>query len=206
MFWKIIKRTLLIIILLFLTLFLLFVGLIVYSALFGLKTIDTDITRYDEYRSEMLYASEFMPSLDELGPYQDIAFGQAEVYYMPFFISESMNLFVKYSDADYQRVKSQALASHQLITEDVYDYSGYLIMMAKVDYYGYSLQAFQCYKHLDMACKHIGFIGFDDDQHSVCYLIYNDDDRDFIADQDEDPLKAMYRWLKKEFWWHTFDK
>ena len=80
MFWKIIKRTLLIIILLFLTLFLLFVGLIVYSALFGLKTIDTDITRYDEYRSGMLYASEFMPSLDELGPYQDIAFGQAEVY------------------------------------------------------------------------------------------------------------------------------
>lgn len=205
MFWKIIKRTLLTIIFLFLTLFVLFVGLIVYSAFFGLKSTDTDIACYDEYRNEMFYASDFMPSLDELGPYKDIAFGQTEVYYMPFFISESMNLFVQYSADDYQQIKSQALASRPLITEDVYDYSGNLILMAKVDYHDYSLLAIQCYEYLDMACKYVGFVGFDDEHHAICYLLYNDPDRDYIADADEDPLKAMRKWLNKEFWWHTFD-
>jgi len=204
MFWKIIKRTLVTIIILFLTLIVLYAGLFVYSAFFGLKSTDTDIARYDEYRNSMFYSEEFMPLLDELGNYQDIAFGQTEVYYNPFFISHSMNLFVQYGEEEYLTVKSTALEGMTCITEADFDYGGELVMLPNLEHRGYKLQAIQLLDDY-WACKYVGFIGFDDEHHAICYLLYNDPDRDYIAEVDEDPLEAMRKWLNKEFWWHTFD-
>lgn len=204
MFWKIIKRTLLTIIFLFITFIVLYVGLVVYSAFFGLKSTDTDISRYDEYRNSMFYSEEFMPLLDELGNYQDIAFGQTEVYYNPFFISSSMNLFVQYSEEDYPAVKSSAMEGLSPLTEPDYLHSGKLVMLPNLEHRGYKLQAIQLLEDY-WACKYVGFIGFDDEHHAICYLLYNDPDRDYIAEADEDHLKAMHKWLNKEFWWHTFD-
>lgn len=204
MFWKIIKRTLLTIIILFVTFIVLYVGLVVYSAFFGLKSTDTDISRYDEYRNSMFYSEEFMPLLDELGNYQDIAFGQTEVYYNPFFISSSMNLFVQYSEEDYPAAKASAMEGLSTLTEPDYLHSGELVMLPNLEHRGYKLQAIQLLEDY-WACKYVGYIGFDDEHHAICNLLYNDPDRDYIAEADEDPLKAMHKWLNKEFWWHTFD-
>ena len=201
--WKFIKRTLDTIVILFFALCLLFLGLTLYSAYFGLKSTDTDISQYEEYRNATLYGNKFMPSLNDLGDYQDIAFGQTEVYYTPFFISCSMNPFVQYSEEDYDLIKATALEGRSLIAEAEYSYNGELIMLPTIEHRGYTLHAIELHPNT-CPCNYVGFIGFDDVNHAICFLLYNDDDRDYIGEADEDPLTAMYKWLNKEFWWHTF--
>lgn len=191
---------------LFLITVLLIVGLSVYAAYFGIEFVDNDVNFYDEYKSTVLYADEFMPALAELGEYSNIEFAGKETYFNPFFVSTSMNLFVQYPEDEYLAQKDTLYDGLTLITEPIsYNDDGSLIMYPVFTYKGYQIQAVALEEADFYACKYVGFVGYNDDERAICYLVYNDDDRDYIVEADEDPIKAMQKMMKKEFHFFSFE-
>lgn len=191
---------------LFLIAVLLIVGLSVYAAYFGIEFVDDDVSLYDEYKNTVLYASEFMPAVSDLGEYSDIKFAGKETYFTPFFTSTSMNLFVQYPEEEYLLRKAALYDGLSLITEPIsYNNDGILIMYPFFSYKGYQMQAVSVEEANFYACKYVGFVGYNDDERAICYLLYNDDDRDYIVEADEEPVKAMQKMMKKEFHFFSFD-
>ncbi len=171
-------------------------ALLVLSAL-SLKR-NQNLAAYDACLEKVAYSADFMPALAELQPWEDVQFIYQRTP-MVLFESESLNLFVQYGEDEYEARKESALNRDDFVTERVLDHAGDVVMLPVIEHAGYTLHAVAVHGSGWELCKYVGFIGVNDAQKRICYLLYEDVDRDFIADADEDVQFAFARWFDAEF-------
>ena len=165
--------------------------------------VDTDVSNYTTYRQELNYAVEFMPSLDELGEYEELRFGYQET---PEFIfcPTTMSLTIKYGAGAYEAMKQQVLAGYDFIDAPVIDTDGYILLDDFFTHKGYDFYAVAVCETGYYACKYFGLVGINDNAHCIAWLYYDDVDRDYIARPDEDLDQEMCKLTDDYFHWKPF--
>lgn len=153
---------------------------------------------YDACLKKVAYSADFMPALADLQPWEDVQFVYQRTP-MVLFESESLNLFVQYGEDEYEARKEVALRRDDFVAERVLDHAGDVVMLPVIEHAGYTLHAVAVHGSGWELCKYVGFIGVNDAQRRICYLLYEDVDRDYIADANENVQSAFDRWLDAEF-------
>lgn len=178
-------------------------GIVFCAAVLEVNETDTDVAHYEQYRSTMTYGREFMPDPEVFAQADDVRFAWRKAGTL-LFISETMNLFLRYDPAEYAARKETALEGWTLISEPIYD-NTHLVMAPEVEYQGYTLQAVQLVSHPTDASKYVGFIGTNDATCTICYLLFNDSNLGCIGEADEDPTDVMQRWMADAYSFCTFE-
>lgn len=164
---------------------------------------DTDINNYESKRLNIGNASDMMPSLSELSTYTDIKYSHKNMEDL--FVTDTLSLFVKYSDSEYKTNKQKVLEKYDFINEPIINDKGwYLIPVSEIDYKGYSFKIVTD-NEVRSACQSFLMIGFDDKNSKIAYCYIYDFDRDLIADSTEDPLEEMADFIDYNFLWNDFN-
>ena len=166
-------------------------------------TVDTDISKYETYRQALNYAVDFMPALDELGQLEELRFGYQET---PEFIfcPKTMSLTVRYDEATYEAMKQQMLAAYEFIDSPMIETDGDILLDDAFTYHGYDFKAVPMLEYEYTTCKYFGLLGLNDEQHCIAWLYYDDADRDYIAQADQDLDHEMRTLIDDEFHWNPF--
>lgn len=180
-------------------LYLLLIGITIYSAFNTISKTDTDFSNYEIYRSELHYAEDFLPAQSELMSADNLHFAYQKNF-IAIFISKTIAVTVQYSPAEYEVAKQSIAAEYVFLDAPIpYHSEGAYELDNTFSYRGYD---FQVVPYLD--CKYFGMIGINDDTHSIAYLYYSDPDRDFISGADQDLAQAMCSLIDDEFCWEPF--
>ena len=132
-----------------------------------------DINKYEQKRANVEYAADFMPSLDELDGYSDIAYSYQYTNQLMFEIF-SMVLYVEYPADVYEEKKLEVLSSYDFLEETRISKDGksYQSPAAKFEYQGYVFQT-SVNTHVgyydNTYCKSFAFIGVNDGKHRIAY-------------------------------------
>lgn len=154
--------------------------------LFTTTDIDTNIENYETKRTEVVSAKDYMPPLSELGEYENVSFGYKITGFV--FESETVSLFLEYSNESYLENKEQLLSKYQFFDEAVIGYNGnYVIPVNEIDYGGYHFQIASNDKYLP--CKSFVMVGYDDVNYRLALCYFCDIELDYIAEADENPLE-----------------
>jgi hypothetical protein len=141
-----------------------------------------NIDKYEKKRTEIKYASDYMPALDELDGYTDISYSY-QYTNLIFFDSYTMALFVEYPDNVYEEKKTKALTSYEFLEETWISKDGesYQSAPAKFEYGGYDFQTsanLNISNYNNCAWKSFAFIGVNDDENRIAYCYFYDFDLD----------------------------
>lgn len=166
-------------------------------------TVDTDISKYETYRQELNYAVDFMPALDELGQFEELRFGYQETQEF-IFCPKTMSLTVEYDAEDYEAMKQQMLADYDFIDAPIVDTDSDILLDDSFTHQGYLFHAVHTQEAMYRACKYFGLLGLNDEQHCIAWLYYDDADRDYIAQADQDLDQEMRTLIDDEFHWKPF--
>lgn len=164
--------------------------------IFNRTDIDTNIENYETKRNEVISAKNYMPSLSELGEYENVSFGHKITN--GFFKTETVSLFLEYSSESYLENKEQLLSKYQFFDSAVVDYNGNFVMpVAEIDYGGYHFQIASNDKY--SPCKSFVMVGYDDVGCRLALCYFYDVELDYIAEADENPLEKMQEFIKRYF-------
>lgn len=167
--------------------------------------VNTDVNHYETYRQELNYAVEFMPEINSLGEYDELRFGYQKTSGF-LFVAETMSLTAKYSEAEYAAIKETMLTHYEFIDVPIVDTDGDVLLDDSFIHKGFAFSAVPTYRH-DIqygACKYFGLLGINDDLCCIAWLYYDDVDRDYIAEEDEDLDQEMRALIDDEFCWEPF--
>lgn len=164
---------------------------------------DIDINNYESKRLNIGNASDMMPSLSELGAYTDIKYSHKNREDL--FVTDTLSLFVKYSNVEYKTNKQKVLEKYDFIREPIINDKGwYLIPVSEIDYKGYYFNIV-CDDEVRSACQSFLMIGFDDKNYKIAYCYIYDFDRDLIAESTDDLLEKMTDFIDYNFLWNDFN-
>ncbi len=164
---------------------------------------DIDINNYESKRQKIGNASDMMPSLTDLGKYSDIRYSHKNIEDL--FVTDSISLFVKYSESEYETNKQKALENYDFINEPIINEDDwYLIPVSEIDYKGYHFKIV-CDDEVRSACQSFLMIGFDDKNSKIAYCYIYDFDRDLISYSSEDSVEEMTNFIDYNFLWNDFN-
>ena len=166
-----------------------------------------DINKYEQKRASVKYAADFMPSLDELDGYSDIAYSYQYTNQLMFEIF-SMVLYVEYPADVYEEKKLEVLSSYDFLEETriskdgesyqspaaIFEYGGYIFRTSVNTLVGY---------YDNVYCKSFAFIGVNDEKYRISYCYTYDFDLDTFGsiekyDSDQDMttnyIDKFYDW------------
>ena len=159
-------------------------------------TVDMNIKNYETRRSEIAYADEVMPPLDEVGDYTGASYSYMKNSLI--FDVESIALFLDYGAAEYTAEKEAALAKYSFNDPKVIKND---IPAPMLDYNGYFMQAISASDYTD-TCKAFGYVGYNDAACSMVYVYFYDPDLDYIAEDREDINEAMRDYIDSFILWN----
>ena len=167
--------------------------------------VDADLSHYEAYRQDLNYAVEFMPEINSLGEYEELRFGYQKTSGF-LFVAETMSLTVRYSEDEYMSVKEQVLSGYDFIDAPIIEKDGDIQLDDAFEHKGFAFRAFPTYQQNIRygASKYFGLLGVNDDLCSIAWLYYDDVDRDYIAEVDENPDEEMCSLIDDEFHWKPF--
>ena len=144
-----------------------------------------------------------MPSLSELGTYTDIKYSHKNREDL--FVTDTLSLFVKYSNVEYKTNKQKVLEKYDFIREPIINDKGwYLIPVSEIDYKGYHFKIVSDNKAYS-ACQSFLMVGFDDTNSKIAYCYHYDVDLDLIAEPTDDLLEKMTDFIDYNFLWNDFN-
>ena len=168
---------------------------------------------YDKYLEKVCYAAEFMPSLDEIGDYENVNFGYKEYSHGWMFCSEGLSLFAEYSDEDYNAEKEKTVYKYEYLTEPYKptENSDYIFPVAELEYKGYEFGIVPKKEYLygsdteyRYSCKSFMLVGNNDAERKIVYLYFYDSDLDLLAQADateEECRQSMIELIKDSCCW-----
>lgn len=177
-----------------------------YSYLYGER--DDNIGNYSCKLEEVKYANEFLPELNELSGYTNIAYSYQLsmecLFKIPFFCSDAISLFVEYPEDIYKQKKEEVLASYEFLKESYIRDNGILESpLAEFEYKGYHFQT--AMKEGYTAPKYFILIGYSDETNRIVYCYYSNFDHDYIAESGEDHLQEMIYFMDTRFYWNDME-
>ena len=171
------------------------------------KSIDTDISNYNEKILEVGYAVEFMPAIDSLEDYTSVSYSHQCV---PAFIGcfESIVLFVQYDKSIYETQKAEICSDYSFLTETKLskDKEEYELILPSFKYKTYDISIID----KGLGCenpspKSFGMVGFDDERSIVAYCYFYNIDLDYIAKTDEDLTIRTQEFMDNYFCWNDIE-
>lgn len=165
---------------------------------------NSDIDKYEKNRSKIEYASEFMPSLDDLDGYCDISYSHQKTT-MVFFESNSITLFVEYPTELYEEKKAETISSYEFLQETVTSGEVYCTPPAEFEYKGYSFKtAVKPYvtQYTQYGCKSFAFVGVNDEKCRLAYCYFYDFDLDIFASTAKSEEQAVSDFINDFFNWN----
>ncbi len=141
-----------------------------------------NIDNYEKNRTEIEYASDYLPSLDELNGYTAISYSYQHTQ-MVFFDIYSVALFVEYPADIYEEKKLEVLSSYAFLEETKISKDGesYQSAPARFEYGEYAFQTSVNSNvgiYTNSSCKSFAFIGVNDDKNRIAYCYTYDFDLD----------------------------
>ena len=141
-----------------------------------------NINNYEKKREKINYASDYLPSLDELNGYTDISYSY-QYTSMILFDVYSFALFVEYPADVYEEKKLEVLSSYDFLEETKISKDGesYQSPPARFEYREYVLQTSvnsNVVSYYTSFCKSFAFIGVNDDKNRIVYCYTYDFDLD----------------------------
>ena len=177
------------------------------SCIYYERSIDTDISNYDEKILEVGYAVEFMPAIDSLEDYTSVSYSHQCV---PDFIGcfESIVLFVQYDACIYKAQKAKICSKYSFLTETKLssDKEEYELILPSFEYKTYSISIVD--KGLgweNPSLQSFGMVGFDDERSIVAYCYFYNVDLDYIAKTDEDLNVITQAFMDTYFYWNDIE-
>ncbi len=171
------------------------------------KSIDTDISNYNEKILEVGYAVEFMPAIDSLEDYTSVSYSHQCV---PDFIGcfESIVLFVQYDAGIYEAQKAKICSKYSFLTETKLssDKEEYVLILPSFEYKTYDINIIDKGIGLENPSqKSFGMVGFDDERSIVVYCYFYNVDLDYIAKTDEDLNVITQAFMDTYFFWNDIE-
>lgn len=138
----------------------------------------TGIERYEDDKKELnSYAPDFLPDLNTLGDYNDIEYTFKNSY-DSMFETHGYALFVSYDSDDYENQVEKIGEKYTFLSEDNTSHYPKLPISA-FKYDGYDLKIVPL-EYGESSCKYFGMIGLNKDNHYICYLMFANQDLDYI--------------------------
>ena len=136
------------------------------------------IERYEDDKKELnYYAPDFLPELNTLGDYCDIEYTVKKSYEL-FFETRGYALFVSYDSADYEKQVENIDEKYTFLSEDnISHYPKLPIATFKYGDYDFRIVPLE---YGESSCKYFGMIGLNKDNHYICYLMFANQDLDYI--------------------------
>ena len=174
------------------------------SGLWGF--VDRDIENYEEKRLDTDYASDYMPTLGELGDYTDASYSY-QYTTMILFESKAISLFVEYSDAHYGEKKNEILSSYVFLEETMLSAGGenYQSAPASFEYGGYNFRTsadLEFPNYESCACKSFALIGLNDDKKRIAFCYYYDADLDTFGSTSQSEEAMITEFIDDYFDWN----
>ena len=166
----------------------------------GCDKIDTNIENYlnTSHPEVTKQAEKVMPSLEEIGNYQDINYwyGYQDVL---FFQSHAFLLKVFYSQKEYFEKLENIQQQYVFLEEPVqYTQERFLLPQAEFELDGYHFQVVSQTKDWEAVYpKDFMMIGCSEEQNSIVYLYFYDENLDYISTQEEP--KSMEEFVREYF-------
>lgn len=121
---------------------------------------------------------ELLPELNELGDYSNVKFRKFHQNYV-WFSSDSYTLKVIYDDENYELQKKQ-LDSNYMFQKDSFDNTDEQNIESSFSYKGYDFR-FLSDDYLEFEFpKKLYLIGINDDENTIAYIYFNDNDLDCL--------------------------
>lgn len=170
----------------------------------GDETIDVNIENYEQKREDVEFASEFLPTLEELSDFTDISYSYKKTDIM-FYTKETIVLFVEYDSGSYENKKDEMLSSYEILQEPYLSADGdYLTPPKDFCYNGY--QFFTCINTTEYyRCKSVLFIGYNDQTCRLAYCYFWDSDREIMFSADEYTDESMPNFMNQYFEWNEIN-
>ena len=168
-------------------------------------TKSRSIRKYEKKRNEIEYATEFMPSIDDLDGYTDINCSHKWTYFL--FDVDTLSLFVEYPSEIYKEKKADVLSSYEFLEETIISDDGdeYLSTPARFEYGGYSFKTapkLDIPRYAGCAHKSFAFIGFNDDKNRIAYCYFYDFHLDLIGLTNFSEQEMATKYIEDYFYWN----
>ena len=170
---------------------------IVTIALGSCVKTDHNIGNYDDDR-KAYEASGFMPSLDNVGEYNDIRyFSRKDESIFPEY---SMQLLVKYDQEEFLKEKEKLASAYTYLDEPQkadFDDTVFTIPIESFSAAGFD---FKVAKFEDTVYpKNFGMVGISDEKFEIAYLWIYAPDLDYICETNRNEIKEMNEFIEYHF-------
>lgn len=166
--------------------------------------VTTDIVKYEADCATYCNASAFMPNLETLTDYTELHYSHKTMVYSQFmgFVSDGLTLFVQYDASVYEAKKADLLQKTTFLDAPIIRDDVYILPVTEFVYKNYLIKIVPDARYTNsFSCKSFGLIGFDDENKSIVYCYYYDNDLDYIATIDESPEVEMCEFMDDVFAW-----
>ncbi|MBE6959085.1 MAG: hypothetical protein E7447_08060 [Ruminococcaceae bacterium] len=189
-----------------LVLFLCLAMFVALSACSG-NQCDYDIKNYESKREGIPHASDFLPTLTQLGEYTKISYSYQFTPLLLFQV-ETVSLFVEYSPQMYQQMKDTLPETYYFLEKTVLcdDGASYQSAPASFTYKGYQFKT-AVYPESQGGgyCKQFLMVGTDDEKCRLAFCYFYDMDLDYVGDADKTEEEVITKFMDEYFSWNDVE-
>lgn len=181
--------------------YLIIIMVVIILSITGCSRSSSNIKKYLNSGARIdTYAKDFMPAIEDLPKYKDISYRYKHKSII-LFESDSMTLVVEYDDETYESEKEKLANKYNFLNEKIpskYDEDLYFIPEYQFSINSYNFKVVEGNdKSKAEYPKSFGIIGTSDENKSIAYLYFYDQDLDYIGYKEE--THPMANFVKQYF-------